>query len=322
MPNSLEPDMELDAQTQAVLDALAAMKLQPPDQIPIEEARTQFIRSRAQYVAAPEPVASAQDISIPGPAGAIPARAYRPSGSSPGERLPAFVFFHGGGWVFGNLDSHDSLCRSLCNAARCAVVAVDYRLAPEHRFPAALDDALAALRHVAQHATRLGIDASRLAAGGDSAGGNLVAVAALTFRDQGGPRLALQVLLYPVTDLSLESPSYATLGQGYMLTLDRMRFFRNQYLNRASDAGDWRASPLRAADLSRLPPALIVTASHDPLIDEAKAYADRLAAAGVHVTYRSYPGVVHGFMTMAGAVDTGRRAVEETAATIRTALQG
>jgi acetyl esterase len=322
MPIQREPDMELDAQTQTVLDALAAMKLQPPDQIPVEEARAQFMRSRAQYVAAPEPVASAQDISIPGPAGAIPARVYRPAGSSPAQRLPAFVFFHGGGWVFGNLESHDSLCRSLCNAARCAIVSVDYRLAPEHRFPAAVDDALTAMRHLAQHGAGLDIDTSRLAAGGDSAGGNLVAVAALTFRDQGGPRLALQVLLYPVTDLSLESPSYTTLGQGYMLTLERMRFFRNQYLNGPADVADWRASPLRAPDLSRLPPALIVTASHDPLIDEAKAYADRLAAAGVEVTYRSYPGVVHGFMTMAGVVDTGRRAIEETARTLRSALRG
>jgi acetyl esterase len=313
--------MELDAQTQAVLAALAAMNLQPPEQLPVEEARAQFMRSRAQYLAAPEPVASAREISIPGPAGAIPARAYRPAGSSPGDALPAFVFFHGGGWVFGNLDSHDALCRSLCNAARCAVVAVDYRLAPEHRFPAAVDDTLASLQHVAQHGGSLGIDPSRLAAGGDSAGGNLVAVAALAFRDQGGPRLALQVLLYPVTDLSLESPSYATLGQGYMLTLDRMRYFRNQYLNGPADVADWRASPLRAADVSRLPPALIVTASHDPLVDEAKAYGERLAAAGVEVTYRRYPGVVHGFMTMAGAVDTGRRAIAETASAIGAALR-
>ena len=313
--------MNLDPQTQAVLDALAAMNLQPPDRLPIAEARAQFMQSRARYVAAPERVESVHDISIPGPAGSLAVRSYRPVGSSPGQRLPAFVFFHGGGWVFGNLDSHDSLCRSLCNAARCAVLAVDYRLAPEQRFPAAVDDALATLRHVAQHGDRLGIDAARLAAGGDSAGGNLVAVAAIAFREQGGPALALQVLLYPVTDLSLESPSYATLGQGYMLTLERMRFFRGQYLSAPEQASDWRASPLRMKDLSRLPPALIVTASHDPLVDEGKAYADRLAAARVEVTYRCYPGVIHGFMTMAGAIDIGRKAIEETAATIGRALQ-
>jgi acetyl esterase len=313
--------LKLDPQTQAVLDALAAMNLQAPDRLPVAEARAQFMQSRARYVAAPERVESVHDVSIPGPAGSLAVRSYRPAGSSPGQRLPAFVFFHGGGWVFGNLDSHDSLCRSLCNAARCAVLAVDYRLAPEHRFPAAVDDTLAALRHVAQHGEQLGIDASRLAAGGDSAGGNLVAVAALAFRDQGGPRLALQVLLYPVTDLSLESPSYATLGQGYMLTLDRMRFFRGQYLSTPEDVLDWRASPLQAKDLSGLPPALIVTASHDPLVDEGKAYADKLAAAGVEVIYRCYPGVVHGFMTMAGAVDTGRTAIRDTAAMLGQALR-
>jgi acetyl esterase len=312
--------MELHPQTQAVLDKMAAMGLQPPDHLPVAEARAQFMRSRALYLAAPEAVASAQDLSVPGPAGAIPVRVYRPAGSQPATRLPAFVFFHGGGWVFGNLDSHDSLCRSLCNAARCAVVAVDYRLAPEHRFPAAVDDTLAAIRHIAQRGETLGIDGSRLAAGGDSAGGNLTAVAALAFRDQGGPQLALQVLLYAVTDFSLESPAYATLGQGYMLTLDRMRFFRSQYLNGPADVQDWRASPLRAKDLTRLPRALVVTASHDPLIDEAKAYADRLTASGVEVTYRCYPGVVHGFMTMAGAIDLGRKAIDETAASIRSAL--
>jgi acetyl esterase len=313
--------LNLDPQTQAVLDALAAMNLQPPDRIPVAEARAQFMQSRAHYLAAPEPVESVQDLSIPGPAGSIAVRSYRPVDSSPGQRLPAFVFFHGGGWVFGNLDSHDSLCRSLCNAAGCAVLAVDYRLAPEHRFPAAVDDTLAALRHVAQHGEQLGVDVSHLAAGGDSAGGNLVAVAALAFRDRGGPRLVLQVLLYPVTDLSLQSPSYATLGQGYMLTLERMRFFRGQYLSTPEDALDWRASPLHAKDLSGLPPALIVTASHDPLVDEGKAYADRLAAAGVKVAYRCYPGMVHGFMTMAGAIDTGRTAIQDTAAMLRQALK-
>ncbi len=313
--------MKLDPQVQKILDTVAAMKLPAPDTTPVTEARANYARSRAGFLATPEPVASAEDRSIPGPVGAIPIRSYRPADSQPGARLPAFVFFHGGGWVFGDLDSHDALCRSLCNAARCAVVAVDYRLAPEHKFPAAVDDTLAAIRHVATHGDSLGIDGSRIAAGGDSAGGNLVAAAALAFRDQGGPRMALQVLLYAVTDLTLESPGYKTLGQGYMLTLDRMRFFAGRYLNGPADALDWRASPLKARDLSGLPPALVLTASHDPLIEEAKAYADRLAAAGVEVTYRTYPGMIHGFMTMAGAIDMGRKAIDETAASIRTALR-
>jgi acetyl esterase len=312
--------MELDPQVRAVLDRIGAMNLQPPDQLPVTQAREQFMRSRAQFLAEPEAVASARDLELPGPAAVIPARLYRPAGSRTNDLLPVFVFFHGGGWVFGNLDSHDALCRSLCNAAGCAVLAVDYRLAPEHRFPAAVEDALAALRHVARRGAQLGLDSSRMAAGGDSAGGTLTAVAALTFRDEGAPRLALQVLLYPVTDLSLESESYRTLGQGYMLTLERMRFFRSRYLASDADVGDWRASPLRAADVSRLPPALFVLPSHDPLIGEAKAYAERLQAAGVPVTWRCYPGMIHGFMTMAGALDLGRTAVGETAASIRAAL--
>lgn len=313
--------MKVDPQVQSILDAVAAMKLPAPDTTPVAEARANYARSRAGFLAKPEAVASAEDRSIPGPGGAIPIRIYRPAGCQPGERLPAFVFFHGGGWVFGDLDSHDALCRSLCNAARCAVVAVDYRLAPEHKFPAAVDDTLAAIRHIAGRGDNLGIDGSRIAAGGDSAGGNLVAAAALAFRDQGGPGMALQVLLYAVTDLTLESPGYQTLGQGYMLTLDRMRFFAGRYLNGPGDALDWRASPLKARDLAGLPPALVLTASHDPLVEEAKAYADRLAAAGVDVTYRMYPGMIHGFMTMAGAIDMGRKAIDETAASIRTALR-
>jgi acetyl esterase len=313
--------MTLHPQTQAVLDALAAMKLPPPDQVPVALAREQFMRARATFLAAPEQVAACVDRTLPGPAGEIPVRIYRPQGSAAGAPLPALVFFHGGGWVFGNLDSHDSLCRALANRARCAVVAVDYRLAPENRFPAAFEDALAALRGVARLGRELGIDGTRLAAAGDSAGGNLVAVAAIEFRDSGGPRLALQVLLYPVTDLAMDMPSYQRLGQGYMLTRERMLFFRNAYLRDARDIEDWRASPLKARDLSRLPPALIVTASHDPLIDEAKAYADRLAAAGVPVDYRCYEGVIHGFLTMAGKIDAGKTGIDEIAAALRRALQ-
>jgi acetyl esterase len=314
--------VEVHPQVRAVLDTLAGMKLTPPEQLPVAQAREQFMRSRAGFVAAAEDVAAVRDLAIPGPGGPIGARLYRPLASRTDAALPVFVFFHGGGWVFGNLDSHDALCRSLSNAAGCAVLAVDYRLAPEHRFPAAVDDALAAIRYTASEARALRIDAARIAAGGDSAGGNLAAVAAIAFRDQGGPRLALQVLLYPVTDFGLGSPSYATLGEGYMLTLDRMRFFRSRYLRGDADVADWRASPLRAADLSRLPPALMVTASHDPLVDEGKAYADRLAAAGVAVTYRCYPGMIHGFMTMAGAIDLGRTAIAETAQSLRSAFSG
>ncbi len=312
--------MTLDPQTQAVLDAYAKMNLTPPDQLSVADARAQFMRGRAAFLPAPEPVASVVDTAVPGPGAGLRVRLYRPAGVSPEELLPALLFFHGGGWVFGNLDSHDPLCRSLCNGAQCAVLSVDYRLAPESRFPAAVDDAIAALRHVSRRGRDLGIDTTRIAAAGDSAGGTLVAVAALHARDNDGPRMKLQVLLYPVTDLALTSPSYRTLGQGYLLTYERMLYFRERYLRGADDIADWRASPLQAQDLSNLPPALIITASHDPLVDEGKAYADRLAASGVPVTYRCYPGVVHGFMTMTGAIDAGKAAVAETAAAVKHAF--
>jgi len=312
--------MTLHPQSQAVIDAYARMNLSSPERIPVDQARAQYMHGRAGFLAAEEAVASAADASIPGPGGAIPVRIYRPLGSHAGDILPALLFFHGGGWVFGNLDSHDRLCRALANAARCCVVAVDYRLAPEHPFPAAVDDAIAAITHVVRHASALGVDAQRIAAAGDSAGGNLAAVAALHFRDHGGPRLALQALLYPVTDLRMASDSYRTLATGYVLTAERMAWFARQYLRHAQDALDWRASPLLAASLAGLPPALVVTASHDPLVDEGRLYAERLDAAGVPVQYRCHDGMIHGFMTMAGAIEGGRTAIDETAAALRRAF--
>ncbi len=312
--------MSLDPQARAIIDAVGAMNLSPPEQVPVTEARAQYMRGRAGFLPPEEAVASARDLALPGPGGPLPVRIYRPLGASASEVLPALVFLHGGGWVFGNLDSHDRLCRSLANGARCCVVAVDYRLAPEHRFPAAVDDAIAALEHVMADAQALRIDATRIAAAGDSAGGNLVAVAALHLRDRGGPRLALQTLLYPVTDLRMRSASYRTLGSGYLLTAQRMQYFAQQYLNGPDDALDWRASPLLAPSLAGLPPALVITAGHDPLVDEAKAYADRLAAEGVSARYVCYPGMIHGFMTMAGALERGREAVAQTAAALRDAF--
>ena len=312
--------MNLHPQAQAVLDTLAAMKLPSPDTIPVALAREQFMRARASFLAAPEDVASCVDRTVPGPAGGIAVRVYRPRGSEAQARLPALVYLHGGGWVFGNLDSHDPLCRALANRAQCAVVSVDYRLAPENKFPAAVDDTLAVLRYIGSEGGALGIDGARLAAAGDSAGGTLAAVAALEFRDRGGPRLALQVLLYPATDLAMTALSYSRLGQGYMLTRERMLYFRNAYLRTTQDIDDWRASPLKAPDLSRLPPALVITASHDPLVDEGKAYADRLSAAGVPVTYRCCDGMLHGFLTMAGAIDSGKAAIDEIGAALREAL--
>jgi len=310
----------LHPQTQGLVDAMARMNLIPPDKLSVEQAREQFRRSRIPFVAPAEQVDSAKDATIPGPGGGLRIRMYRPLGSRSDELLPGLVYFHGGGWVFGDLDSHDPLCRELCNLARCAVVAVDYRLAPENRFPAAVEDAISAIRYVAQHAIALGIDGARLAAGGDSAGGNLAAVAALTFRDQGGPELKLQVLVYPVTDFSMEAPSYTRIANGFTFSKERMSYFRGLYLRGPEDAANWRASPLKAKDLSRLPSALLIAAGHDPLVDEGKAYADRLAAAGVPVTYTRYDGMVHGFVSMAGAIDAGHTAIAEAATALKRAF--
>jgi acetyl esterase len=310
----------LHPQTQAMVDAMARMNLVPLDKLSVEQAREQFNRTRASFLGPAQEVGAVIDAAIPGPGGTLQIRAYRPLGSRRNEALPAMVYFHGGGWVFGDLDSHDPLCRELCNLSGCAVVAIDYRRAPEHRFPAAVEDAIAAVRHVAQHAAELGVDGTRIAAGGDSAGGNLVTVAALTLRDQGGSQLRLQVLIYPVTDFAMDAPSYARIANGFTLTGERMRYFRESYLRGPKDVDDWRASPLKARDLSRLPPALIIAADHDPLVDEGKAYADRLAGAGVPVTYTCYDGVVHGFVSMAGAIDAGHTAIAEAAAALKRAL--
>ena len=302
----------LDPQAQAVIDAFARMNLPAPETIPVAQARQQFMEARRQFLAPEEAVGAIENCTFATSAGPLRVRIYRPTATSTSP-MPVLVYFHGGGWVFGNLDSHDRLCRSLCNQSGHVVISVDYRLAPEHKFPAAFEDAVATLRYVEAHAKELGIDPRRIAAGGDSAGGNIVAAAAIEIRDRGGPALTMQVLLYPVTDLRMQSDSYIRLGTGYMLTAARMKFFADHYLRSAEDALDWRASPLLAKDLSRLPSALVITASHDPLVDEGKQYADRLAEGQVSVEYVGYPGVIHGFMTMAGAISNGKHAVHRVA---------
>jgi acetyl esterase len=231
-----------------------------------------------------------------------------------------FVFYHGGGWVIGDLETHDVQCRQVTAGAGIAVVAVDYRLAPEHKFPAAADDAWAATQWIVAHAGELGVDASRLAVGGDSAGGNLAAVVALMARDAGAPSIKLQVLVYPVTDVGAETRSYQDFAEGYMLTRDSMRWFIAHYLKAKEEALDWRASPLRARSLEGVAPALIVTAGFDPLRDEGAAYADRLRGAGVTVDYVCYGGMVHGFMPMGRLIETGNRAIAHVAASLRQAL--
>jgi acetyl esterase len=237
----------------------------------------------------------------PGP---VALRAYRPQGANADEQLPALVYFHGGGWVIGDLDTHDVLCRQLANGARCAVYSVDYRLAPEHPFPAAVDDCIAATKFVAgRH--------QRIAVGGDSAGGNLATVVALHARDHGGPPIAYQLLIYPATDQRGQHPSIQRNGEGFLLTKKAIDYFQAQYLPRKTDLLDWRASPLLAKSRAGLPPAYVITAGYDPLVDEGREYAERMAREGVAVAYREYPDMVHGFILFGGVLDTANAAVSE-----------
>ena len=237
------------------------------------------------------------------------------------EVLPALMYFHGGGWTIGDLDTHDVVCRQLALGARCAVFSVDYRLGPEYPFPAAVEDCLAATRYVQQHAEELRVDGKRIAVGGDSAGGNLAAVVALHARDAGWPPLAFQLLVYPATDQRLNTASHGRNGRGYLLEREGIEFFRRCYLPDAEAYTDWRASPLLAASHCGLPPAFVITAGYDPLLDEGRAYAERLRAAGVQVAHREYPDMVHGFLLLGGVLDTANAAIAECCAALRRAFE-
>jgi acetyl esterase len=241
-------------------------------------------------------------------------RSYRPAAQ---ETLPALVYFHGGGWTIGDLDTHDVLCRSLALGARCAVFSVDYRLAPESPFPAAVDDCFSAVRYVAEHAEQLKIHKNMIAVGGDSAGGNLAAVVALQARDAGGPPLAFQLLVYPATDQRCATPSHEKNARGYLLEREGIEFFRRCYLPDPAAFTDWRASPLLAKSHVDLPPALVVTAGYDPLLDEGRAYVERLKAAGVKVEYREYGDMVHGFLLFGAVLDTANAALAECCRALR-----
>ena len=254
----------------------------------------------------------------PQPTGStIPLRLYRGAAARPGGRLPALVYFHGGGWVIGDLDTHDSLCRHLANAGRCIVVSVDYRLAPEHKFPAAVEDCFAATSWVANEAAALGIDPDRLAVGGDSAGGNLAAVVSLLARDRGAPELSHQLLLYPAVDCAMTHPSHDRFAEGFLLTRATMRWFYGHYLQAQQDVADWRASPLRAPEFSGVAPALVLTAGNDVLSDEGEAYARRLREHGVPVELRPFPNQIHGFLTMGKIVRAAQPALDGIAALLQ-----
>jgi acetyl esterase len=309
--------MAVDPQVAFVLDLVVKAGRPAYHTLSPKEARQLFIETRPASTPPPPAIGAVRNLSADG----IPVRVYRPAGVPDTTRLPVLVFFHGGGWVIGDLETHDTLCRQLTAEAGISVVAVDYRLAPEHKFPAAADDAWTATKWVVAHASEIGVDGTKLAVGGDSAGGNLAAVVALMARDAGGPAIALQALLYPVTDVAAESRSFSDLADGYLLTRDNMRWFIAHYLGKPQDAEDWRVSPIRATSLASVAPALVITAGFDPLRDEGDAYAQKLRAAGVRVDHVSFGGMIHGFIPMGKLIETGNRAVSLIAGSLRYALK-
>ena len=312
----------LHPQAKALLELIARVGLPATHTLSPPDARAMY-RERRFFTqpAAPE-VGRITELQADGPHGAIPLRAYRPAGCADAQTLPVLVYFHGGGWVIGALDTHDPLCRELANASGCAVVAVDYRMGPEHRFPAAVDDCIAATRWVRRHAHDLQLDASRLAVGGDSAGGNLATVVAIAARDAGDLPIAFQLLISPATDMRRTAPSHVSNGQGYLLTSDTIGYFHDHYIADAAQDLDWRASPLLHDDLSKLPPALLLTAGYDPLRDEGLAYSQALTEAGNRVTHICFERQIHGFITMGKVIDEANAAVAICAAELRRALVG
>ena len=308
----------LDPQARALIDLMIEKGVPPTHTLNPVQARS-FYRDRRTFTQPdPAPMAEVRELR----AGEVPLRLYRPAGTQSGEVLPVLVYFHGGGWTIGDLDTHDVLCRQLAQASGAAVVSVDYRLGPEQRFPAAVDDCVAATRWVRAQAASLALDASRLAVGGDSAGGNLAAVVCLVLREAGEPLPAFQLLIYPATDMRAVAPSHTTNGQGYLLTRDSIAYYRGHYLADAAQWTDWRASPLLAPDHRGLPPALVLTAGFDPLRDEGLQYANALSAAGVPAQYVCFERQIHGFITMGRVLEEANTAVELCAAALRRAWGG
>lgn len=305
--------MPLHPQAQLLCDLVNAMGGAPASDETLEEARNGLALLHSAGSGEPEAIYAVGDLDADG----VPVRVYRPS---PDDGRPVVVYLHGGGWTLGSVEVYDPVTRALANAAQAIVVSVDYRLAPEHPFPAPLDDCMTALRWIAKNAATFEGDASRLAIAGDSAGGNLAAVCALLARDEGGPDLALQALVYPVTDSDLTTGSYRENGRGYLLEEAEMQWFFDCYTRGGTDRADWRISPLRAPDVAGVAPALVITAEFDPLRDEGEAYARRLADAGVPVELERYDGMIHAFFALLGSLDDGRAALDRTATALRRAF--
>ena len=306
--------MPLDPQIVNVMEQVAALGFPAAHTVSPQEARA---NAKLQARAPGPDVANVADQTIPSPDGDVPVRIYTPEGDGP---FPILAWFHGGAWVVGDLESADGVARSLCVGGQCLVVSVDYRLAPETKFPGPADDCWAAMTWAVENASSLNGDASRLAVGGDSAGGNLAAAMFLMAADRGGPAIALQVLIYPVTDVDFNTVSYDVNGEGYSLTKTTMQWYWDHYLSGLEDASNPYAAPLQAKSLAGQPPALVITAEYDPLRDEGEAYAKRLQDAGVVATATRYDGVIHGFFTMGAVVDKGQQAVDEASAAIRNAF--
>lgn len=307
--------MPVDPQIQALLDKGTGVPA--THTLPVDVARAQY-EARIPLMAPAAEIAAVREETIAGPGGALRIRIYTPRGDGP---FPLLVFFHGSGFVLCSLDTHDGMCRNLCAGAGCVVASVDYRLAPEHKFPAGVEDCVHATRWAAAHAVELGADQARIAVAGDSAGANMAAVTALRIRDEGGPALGGQLLLYPVTDYHTPgTPSYEENADGYGLGRETMKWFWSHYLRDPAEGAHPHASPLRASDLSRLPPALVITAEYDPLRDEGELYAGKLRAAGVPTTLTRYDGVNHGFLFWVGVVDKAGAAMHETCDWLRGAF--
>ncbi|HEY1933350.1 MAG TPA: alpha/beta hydrolase [Acetobacteraceae bacterium] len=312
--------MPLDPDAQLVIDMIRAAGRPPFETLTPDEARQAYSNSRRILQPQPEDVAEVRNLAAPGPHGDIKLRLYRGLDTGATDKLPALIYYHGGGWLLGDLDSHDVVCRRFANIARCRVVSVDYRMAPEHKFPASVDDSAAATRWAIANADSLGIDASRVAVGGDSAGGNLAAVMALMARDGTLPPLVFQLLIYPATDMMMTTVSSQTITGGVPLTSATMRWFINHYMRGRDDERDWRASPLRAVDLAGTAQALVLTCAYDPLCDEGIAYARRLEREGVRVTHMHFSDQPHGFMSMGRIIRAADVAIDMMGAVLKKAL--
>jgi acetyl esterase len=311
----------LDPQARSLLKLIEERGIPPTHLLTPEEARRAYRDRRFFTQPAPPDVALVRDLRADGPAGPIPLRLYRPLGSAADAQLPVLVYFHGGGYVIGDLDTHDVLCRELANGSGCAVIAVDYRMGPEHRFPAAVDDCIAATRWVHRQAASLAVDPTRLAVGGDSAGGNLAAVVSLAARDGGDLPIRFQLLIYPGTDMRCTAPSHQSNGTGYLLTSETIAYFLGHYFAEDAHKVDWRASPLLRDDVSNLPQAFVLTAGYDPLRDEGLAYAQRLSEAGNRATQVCFERQIHGFITMGKVIAEANSAVGLCATELRNALR-